>query len=36
MKHEIEYIVASIQARLKNKADESGRLFNEILQYYGM
>jgi predicted nucleotidyltransferase component of viral defense system len=36
MKREIENIAASIQARLKNKADESGRPFNEILQYYGM
>ena len=36
MKREIENIAASIQARLKNKADEGGRLFNEILQYYGM
>jgi hypothetical protein len=36
MKREIENIAVSIQARLKNKADESGRPFNEILQYYGM
>jgi predicted nucleotidyltransferase component of viral defense system len=36
MKREVENIPASIQARLKNKADESGRFFNEILQYYGM
>jgi len=36
MKREIENIAASVQAKLKNKADESGRPFNEILQYYGM
>jgi predicted nucleotidyltransferase component of viral defense system len=36
MKHEVENIPASIQARLKNKADASRRPFNEILQYYGM
>lgn len=36
MKRETENIAASIQAKLKNKADESGRPFNEILQYYGM
>lgn len=36
MKREVENIPASIQARLKNKADESNRPFNEILQYYGM
>jgi predicted nucleotidyltransferase component of viral defense system len=36
MKREIENIAASIQARLKNKADESGGSLNEILQYYGM
>ena len=36
MKRKIENIPASIQARLKNKADESGQSFNEILQYYGM
>jgi predicted nucleotidyltransferase component of viral defense system len=36
MKHTVENIPASIQARLKNKADESGQPFNEILQYYGM
>jgi len=36
MKREIENIAASIQARLKTKADESGRSLNEILQYYGM
>ncbi len=32
----IENIPASILAKLKNKSDESGRLFNETLQYYGM
>ena len=36
MKREVENIAASIQARLRNKAEESGRPFNEILQYYGM
>ncbi len=36
MKREVANIPASIQARLKNIADESGRPFNEILQYYGM
>ena len=36
MKREIGNVAASIQARLKNKADESGRSFNEILHYYGM
>jgi predicted nucleotidyltransferase component of viral defense system len=36
MKREVENIPASIQARLKNKADESGRPFSELLQYYGM
>lgn len=36
MKPQIENTSASIQARLKNKADESGQLFSEILQYYGM
>ena len=36
MKRRIENVTASIQARLKNKADEIGRPFNEILQYYGM
>lgn len=36
MKHHVENVPASIQARLRNKADESGRPFNEILQYYGM
>ena len=36
MKRELENIAASIQARLKNKAGESGRPYNEILQYYGM
>lgn len=36
MKREISNIAASIQAKLQNKAHESGRPFNEILQYYGM
>jgi hypothetical protein len=36
MKREVENIPASIQARLKNKATESRRPFNELLQYYGM
>ena len=36
MKREISNISASIQAKLQNKARESGRPFNEILQYYGM
>ena len=36
MKGEISNIPASIQAKLQNKAHESGRPFNEILQYYGM
>ncbi len=36
MKRKIENSAASIQAKLKNKADKSGRPFNEILQYYGM
>ena len=36
MKHKVENIPSSIQARLKNKADESRQPFNEVLQYYGM
>jgi hypothetical protein len=36
VKREVENIPASIQARLKNKADESRRPFSELLQYYGM
>ncbi|MBI5839124.1 MAG: nucleotidyl transferase AbiEii/AbiGii toxin family protein [Chloroflexi bacterium] len=36
MKRESSNIAASIQAKLQNKAHESGRPFNEILQYYGM
>jgi len=36
MKREVANIAASIQARLKNKADENGQPFNELLQYYGM
>ena len=36
MKREVENIPASIQARLKNKAAESQRPFNELLQYYAM
>ncbi len=36
MKRQVENIAASIQAQLKNKADKSGRPFNELLQYYGM
>lgn len=36
MKHEVSNIPASIQARLQNKARESGQPFNELLQYYGM
>lgn len=36
MNRKVENIPASIQARLKNKSDESGQSFNEILQYYGM
>lgn len=36
MKREVENIPASIQARLKNKATESQRPLNELLQYYGM
>ena len=36
MKHEVDNIPASILARLRNKADEGGWSFNEILQYYGM
>ena len=36
MKREIANVSASIQAKLQNKAHESGRPFNEILQYYGM
>ena len=36
MKREVSNVAASIQARLQNKAGESGRPFNEILQYYGM
>jgi hypothetical protein len=36
MKREVENIPASIQARLKNKAGESKRPLNELLQYYGM
>ncbi|MBI5298227.1 MAG: nucleotidyl transferase AbiEii/AbiGii toxin family protein [Chloroflexi bacterium] len=36
MKREISNIPASIQAKLQNKANESGQSFNELLQYYGM
>lgn len=36
MKREVSNIAASIQAKLQNKAYESGRPFSEILQYYGM
>jgi hypothetical protein len=36
MKREISNIAASIQAKLQNRAQESGQPFNEILQYYGM
>ncbi len=36
MKREISNVPASIQMKLQNKAHESGRPFNEILQYYGM
>ncbi|MBL8080292.1 MAG: nucleotidyl transferase AbiEii/AbiGii toxin family protein [Anaerolineales bacterium] len=36
MKREISNIAASIQAKLQNKAHESGQPFNELLQYYGM
>jgi predicted nucleotidyltransferase component of viral defense system len=36
MKREISNVPASIQTKLQNKAHESGRPFNEILQYYGM
>jgi predicted nucleotidyltransferase component of viral defense system len=36
MKREVANVAASILARLKNKADESGLFFNETLQYYGM
>jgi predicted nucleotidyltransferase component of viral defense system len=36
MKREISNIPASIQAKLQNKAHNSGQSFNEILQYYGM
>lgn len=36
MKREISNIPASIQAKLQNKAHESGQSFNELLQYYGM
>ncbi|MEN9563428.1 MAG: hypothetical protein RIR73_1672 [Chloroflexota bacterium] len=36
MKREVGNIPASILARLRNKADEGGWSFNEILQYYGM
>lgn len=36
MKRKISNVPASIQTKLQNKANESGRPFNEILQYYGM
>lgn len=36
MKRDVSNVPASIQAKLQNKAHESGRPFNEILQYYGM
>lgn len=36
MKEIVRNIPASIQARLKNQADETGRPFAEILQYYAM
>ena len=36
MKNKVVNVVASVQAKLKNKADESGRPFQEFLQYYGM
>lgn len=36
MKREISNVSASIQAKLQNKAHESGQSFNELLQYYGM
>lgn len=36
MKREVSNVPASIQTKLQNKANESGRPFNEILQYYGM
>ena len=29
-------VAASIQARLKNEAEQQGKPFAEILQYYGM
>lgn len=36
MKKEISNIKTSIRARLQNKAKDSNRPFQEILQYYGM
>jgi hypothetical protein len=36
MKNKVVNVAASVQAKLKNKADESGRPFQELLQYYGM
>lgn len=36
MKEPVKNIAASIQARLKNEAEQQGRPFAEILQYYAM
>lgn len=36
MKEERKNIYASIQARLRNEAEQQGRPFAELLQYYGM
>jgi predicted nucleotidyltransferase component of viral defense system len=36
MKEPVKNIPASIQARLKNKAEQQGKSFAEILQYYAM
>ncbi len=36
MKNKVVNVVASVQTKLKNKASETGRPFQELLQYYGM
>ena len=36
MKHSVKDVAASIHQRLLNKSKESGRPFNELLQYYAM
>lgn len=36
MKKEITNLTASIRARLQNKANDTGRPFAEVLQYYGI